>query len=65
MEGGRIEAGGDADVALVAEDELERSRRLGEMMIDGGHQRPGADMDWQEGGLTGLGRRRSWGRVNR
>jgi len=65
MEGGRIEAGGDADVALVAEDKLERSRRLAEMMIDGGHQRPGADIDRQEDGLTGLGRRRNWGRVNR
>jgi hypothetical protein len=45
VECGRIEAGGDADVALVAEDKLERSRRLADMMIEGGHQRSGADMD--------------------
>jgi hypothetical protein len=61
MERGRIEARGDAEVSAVAEDQFQCSRRLNDMMIRDGRQKSRTDMDWQEGGHIGLGRRRGWG----
>jgi hypothetical protein len=45
----RIEAGGNADVAMVIEDQFEGGRGTVEVLIDGGRQRQGTDMDRQEG----------------
>jgi hypothetical protein len=55
---GRIEACGDAEVSAVAEDQFQWGGRLTDLMIRDGRQRSGTDMDWQEGGCIGLGRRR-------
>jgi hypothetical protein len=49
MEGGRIEARGDAEVTVIAQDQFEGSWGLDEVMINGGRQRPGTDMNGQEG----------------
>ena len=55
MEGGRIEARGDAEVSAVAEDQFEGSWGLDDVMINGRHQRPGTDMNGQEGGRLNSG----------
>jgi hypothetical protein len=48
MERGRVEAGGDADVAAVVDDQFEGGR---DDVLDGGDSRgDGADVDRQEGG---------------
>ena len=58
MERGRIEACGDAEASAVAEDQFQWGRRLSDLMIRDGRQRSRTDMDRQEGGRIGLGRRR-------
>jgi hypothetical protein len=63
VEGGRIEAGGDAEVGAVAENQLQWDRGLGDLMSHDGLQKPGTDMDGQEGRPIGLGRRRVRGRA--
>ena len=57
MEGGRIEARVDAEVSAVAEDQFERSWGLDDVMINGGHQRLGTDMNGQEGGRLSSSRK--------
>ena len=58
MEGGRIEARGDAEMTAVTEDQFQRGWRWDDLMIRDGHQWSGTDMDRQEGGQIGLGRGR-------
>jgi hypothetical protein len=51
MERGRVEAGGDADVAAVVDDQFEGGR---DDVLDGGDSRgDGTDVDRQEGGRIG------------
>jgi hypothetical protein len=46
VEGGRIEARGDAEASAVAKDQFQWSRRLSDLMIRDGRQRSRTDMDW-------------------
>jgi len=64
MEGGRIEARRDAEMAAVTQDQFQWSWKRDDLMIRDGRQRSGTDMDRQEGGHIGSGRGRSWGRVD-
>jgi hypothetical protein len=63
VERGRIEARGNTEVSAVAEDQFQRGRRLNDWMIRDRRQRSRTDMDRQEDGRFGLGRRRAWGRA--
>jgi hypothetical protein len=56
MKRGRIEAGGNTEMASVAEDQLESGLPLGDVMLDSGHKRSGTDMDRQEGRRLDSGR---------
>ena len=57
MEGGRIEARVDAEVSTVAEDQFEGSWVLDDMLINGGHQSLGTDMNGQESGRLSSSRK--------
>jgi hypothetical protein len=58
VKGGRIKAGGNSDLASVIEDQFEGRWNLADMMINGRHERSGADMNRQEGRRIGLHGRR-------
>ena len=63
MERGRIEAGRDTEPASLAEDELEGWRGRVDVTGDDGRRGMGTDMDRQEGGRIGEGRRWRRGRA--
>jgi hypothetical protein len=54
MERGRVETGGDSEMAPITQDQFERSCGPEGLMIHGGFQRSGTDMDRQEGGRLSL-----------
>jgi hypothetical protein len=59
---GEIEAGRDAEVVAVIDDQLEGRRRNGEGRNGGDRRGAGTDVDRQEGGCTGDRRRRGGAR---
>ena len=61
MKSGRIEAGRNANLAVVTEDQFKESRGPVDVRIDGGHQRPSVDMNRQESGRMDLLSRKWWG----